>query len=129
GNRFAIGQQVVEQGSGGCKALPLGFIAADAMQEVEDGILLVPRVTGRRIDIHLSSCADGLRVVLDHFQLAVRNTFALVVESRRRVGEDLFVIRAEDDLAVAARRWPARLVVSLCGLSLLRLEEQRGKAM
>ena len=73
---LAVGDQVVEQDVGLGEALPLRLVAADAVQQVEHGILLVLRVAGRRVDVHLAPRADRLRVVLDHLQLAVRDRLA-----------------------------------------------------
>ena len=90
------------------KPLPLGFISADAVQEVEHGILLVLRITGRSIDLHLARCAHRFGVVFDHLQLAVRNVVALLVKPGRRIVEGRFVIRSEHDGPAKSARATAR---------------------
>ena len=57
---------------------PAGLVVAGAVQEVEDGILVVLRVTRRRVDYTvLRYAADGLGVVLD------RLDFPRSIPSRR----------------------------------------------
>ena len=94
---LAVGDQVVEEDVGRGEALPLRLVAADAVQEIEHRVLLVLRVAGRRVDLHLARGPDGLRLVGHHLQLAVRDAFALGVKAGRRIGKRRNVVRVEHD--------------------------------
>ena len=96
-NGVAVGHEVFDQDPGLCESLPFRFITADAVQQVEHRVLLVFRVTGRRVDLHATFDADGFRVVLDHLELAVGNAVAFLIESGRRLGECGDVIGVEHD--------------------------------
>ena len=89
---FAVGDQVVHDHLGLAEPMPLGFVAADAVQKIEHGILLAGRVIGRRVHVHVADGADGLGVVLDHLQLAVRNVVADGLEVGRRIVEGWLVV-------------------------------------
>ena len=88
--------------SGVAEPLPFRLVAADAVQQVEHGVLPVGGVTRRRVDVHLAARADRLRVVLDHLQLAVRDVVADRLEVGRRVVEGGLVVGAEHDGAAEA---------------------------
>src|SRR5262249_23489820 len=66
---------------------PVGLIATRAVQQVEDGVLLVLGVARGRVDDHLALGADGLGVVLHHLHLAPLDLVAPDVEALRRRGE------------------------------------------
>src|SRR5450759_3809306 len=76
---------------------PFGVGAADAVQQIKDGVLATGRVTGRRIDPHPPACSERLGIVLDGSQFAVRNIVALLVEAGRWIGEGGFIVRAQLD--------------------------------
>ena len=122
-HHLAVRDQVVEQLGGMGEADPLGLVAADAVQQIDDGVLLVLAVARRRVDVHLAPRADRLRVVLDQLQRAVRNRFAALEDRVRRFGEGGHVVGLEDDGPRHARpcrlRWTCRggcrLVRSLAG--------------
>ena len=104
GHGLPLGQQVVEEDVRMRKPLPLRFITTDAVQEVKHGILLVRRITGRGIDLHLARCAHRFRVVFDHLQLAVRNAIALCVKPCWRIVESRFVVRLQFDRSPKSAR-------------------------
>src|SRR5262249_7821767 len=90
---------------------PFLFVAANAVQEIKDGILRAGGITGRRIDERLAFVANGCRVVLDHLELAVRDVLAGLVETFRRRREGGFIVRAEHDglpASTSARSRPRR---------------------
>ena len=122
---LAVGDEVVQQHIRMGEAFPLGFIAADAVQEVEHGILLVLRVSGRCVDVQLALRAHGLGIVFDHLQLAVRDAVALFIEAFWRHGEGGFVILSENDLAAGDERFSGALLrASLGCIVLLRVDGQ-----
>jgi hypothetical protein len=90
--RLLVGVQVVEDDVGGAAARPLVLVAADAVEEVQDRILLVLGVARRGVDPHLALHAHGRRVVLDRLQLATVDAVALGVEARGRGGELLRLV-------------------------------------
>jgi hypothetical protein len=79
------------------EADPLRLVAADPVQEVDDGILLVLRVAGRRVDVHLAPRADRLRVVLDQLQRAVGDRLAPLEDRVGCFREGRHVVGLEDD--------------------------------
>ena len=108
-HRLAVGDQVVEHGAGPGEALPLGFVAADAVQQVEDGVLPVRGKAGRGVNVRLAPGADGFRVVFDHFQLPLGDARARLVPAvRRRRESGLVVLPQFDRLAGGDSRFLAR---------------------
>ena len=87
-HRLLVGVQVVEDHVGRAAARPLVLVAADAVQQVQDRVLLVLGVPRRRVDLRLALDADRRRVVLDRLQLAALDAVALLVEALGR-GRDL----------------------------------------
>ena len=72
---------------GDTAARPFVLVAADAVEEVQDRILLVLGVSRRRIDLSLALDPDGRRVVLDRLELAVVDAVTANIETIRRRGE------------------------------------------
>ena len=97
GTAILVRDEVVENDLGMAAAAPFLLVAADAVQEIKDGILRVGRIAGRRIDERLALVADGFGVVFDHLDLAVRDAIARLVEAFRRRREGRFVVRTERD--------------------------------
>ena len=108
---FSVGDEVVEEHVGRGETLPLGLVAADAVEQVEHGIFFLRRVTGRRIDVHAAAGADGFGIVFDHLQLAVRDAVALRVPACGRLGKSGFVVGVERDVAARDARF-----LRACGL-------------
>ena len=71
-----VGVQVVEDHVGRAAARPLVLVAADAVQQVQDRVLLVLRVPRRGVDPRLALHPDRRRVVLDRLQLAALDAVA-----------------------------------------------------
>ncbi len=103
---FTVSNQIVHNRLGLTESLPLGLIPADAVQEIEYGVLLIGRIAGRSVDVHVTAGTDRLRIVLDHLQLAMWNVIADAIETGRRIIEGRFVIGAERDASTA---WNPRL--------------------
>jgi hypothetical protein len=79
--------QVVEDHVRRSTPRPLVLVAADAVEEVQDRILLVLRVARRSVDSRLPLCPDRRRVVLDRLQLATVDAVPFLVEVVRGRGE------------------------------------------
>src|SRR5687768_870300 len=75
----------------------LALIAADAVQQIQHGILFVLRVAGRRVNLHPAFCADGLRLVINAFEFAALDSVARFVETLWRIREGRFVVRLQLD--------------------------------
>ena len=73
------------------------LIAADAVEQIEHGILLVLVVAGRGIDLHPALHPNRLRVVIHALEFAVFDAFARLVESIRRIRKHGFVVRVQGD--------------------------------
>jgi hypothetical protein len=84
---------------------PFLFVAADAVQEIQHGILRVRRVARRCIDERLARVADGLGIVLDHLQPAASDAIAHLVEIVGFGREGARVIGAEFDWTAEATTW------------------------
>ena len=76
GDGLAVGDEVIEEIAWVGEALPFGFVAADAVEEVEDGVALGGGVAGRRVDVEFAGGADGFGFVGDEFELSVREGVA-----------------------------------------------------
>ena len=94
-NCLAVRDQVVQQHVRGRETLPFRFIAANPMQQIEHRILFLCGITRRRIDVHLSLCANRLRFVLNHFQFAMSNAVSLCHDAVIRIGINLLIIRSQ----------------------------------
>lgn len=114
---FFVGDEVGEDDFGRGEALPFGFVAADAVEEVEDGVFFVGGVAGRGVDGEFAGGADGFGFVGDGFGFALGDAGAFFVESFGWEWEGGFVIGAElDGCAEAARGLAGWEVVGvLCG--------------
>lgn len=71
GDGLAVGDEVIEEIAWVGEALPFGFVAADAVEEVEDGVALGGGVAWRRVDVEFAGGADGFGFVGDEFEFAV----------------------------------------------------------
>src|SRR5687767_4300073 len=71
----------------------LALIAADAMEQIQDGIFFVFGITRRRINLHPTFYTDCLGVVLNPLKFAMFNSFALFVETLRWIWKGWFVVR------------------------------------
>jgi hypothetical protein len=91
-----VGDQVIEEEVRMGEALPFRLVAADAVQQVEDRVLLLGRVARGRVDLHLAGRAHRLRVVRDHLQIPVRHVL-LGGDVGRRLGERGDVVGVQDD--------------------------------
>ncbi len=89
--------EVVEDGLGGAVVGPFALGSADAVKEVEDGILFVGGIVGRGVDEEFAFVADGFGVVFKGFDFAFGGVSAGLVESGRGGGEGGFVVGAEFD--------------------------------
>jgi hypothetical protein len=85
---FPVGNQVVEDRTGGSWAGPMRLVAADAVQQIEHGVPLVRRIAGRQVDRRRSLATRDFRIELDALDDACRYAFAWHVEThwRRRKG-------------------------------------------
>src|SRR5262249_12568518 len=96
-----VGVEVVEDDVGLAAPRPLVLVAADAVEEIKDRILVVLGVPRRRVDLRLALDADRLRFVLDRLQLAAVNAVALDVKALGGRGKALSLV------------WLARLVLAV----------------
>src|SRR6266536_158814 len=87
----AVAMAFVPGRSSGCAA-PFVLVAANAVEQIKDWIPIIGGITGRPIDERFALVTDGFRVVLDHFEFAVCDAFALFVESFRRIWERRLVV-------------------------------------
>lgn len=71
GDGLAVGDEVIEEIARVGEALPFGFVAADAVEEVEDRVALGGGVAGRRVDVEFAGGADGFGFVGDEFEFSV----------------------------------------------------------
>src|SRR5262245_37299917 len=95
-----VGNQIIENNVGNTPSRPLlSLVAADAVQHIELGILLVRGIAGRRVDLHPPLHADGFGIVVDPLELAFGDAFARLIKSLGRRREGRFVVRAKHDRA------------------------------
>ena len=93
-----VGNQVVDHDIRRPVPRPLPiFIAADAVQQEQNGIFLFSGVAGRSVHLHPPFNADGFGVVINPLKCALGGAFAPFVKALRRSREGRFVVRAERD--------------------------------
>ncbi len=89
GDGLLLGAEVVQDDVRHAAPGPLVVVAADAVQQVEDRVLVVPGIPRRRVDGHLALAAADLRVVLDGLHLAAVDAVAADVEALGGRGDAL----------------------------------------
>ena len=123
-----IGNEVVENDLRMAAAAPFVLVAANAVEQIKDWIPIIGGITGRPIDERFALVTDGFRVVLDHFEFAVCDAFALFVESFRRIWERRLVVGLQ--LNRPAKSAPTALgtlpTLARCGRSLSAVAFGRG---
>lgn len=83
-DRLLLGVEVVEYHLGSSASRPLVLIPPDAVEEIQHGVVLVGRVSRRRVDQRLAPRAHRGRVVLHRLQFAAGDPLATDVKSFRR---------------------------------------------
>src|SRR5688572_27886960 len=77
----------------------LALIAANAVEQIQDGISLAFGITRRRVNLHPAFYADGLRFVINAFKFAALASLAGLVETLWRIRKGGFVVRLQLDWA------------------------------
>src|SRR4029079_19148738 len=101
GHCLLVSDQVVEDDIRHAALGPLVVIAANAVQQVKDGIIVGLGIAWRRVDSHLALPAADLGLVFNGFHFAVFNSLALgIIAFWRRAERFGFVLFA---LVLSAR--------------------------
>jgi hypothetical protein len=70
----------------------LSLITADAVKQIQHGILLFRGITRRRVNLHPAFYAHGLGLIIDALKFAVLDSFARFVETVGRIRKGRFVV-------------------------------------
>ena len=113
---FFVGDKVVENDIR--HSLPGPFfllVAADAVEQIQHGILLVFGIASRGVDLHPTLDSDGLGIVIHPLKFAVFDALSRLVESIWRVGEGGLVVGAQGDGAAKAATTTTPALAAVAG--------------
>ena len=76
GTTLFLGEQIIDDDRRARPLRPFGAGVAQAVVEIEHGILAIGGIARGRVDAQHATKPEGLRIVLDDLHLAVGNVFA-----------------------------------------------------